>query len=198
MRDGSGFDLLEQLTDRDLAVIFTTAYDHFAVRAFEVCAVDYVLKPISVARLRDALDRARARLEANDAAGQLAELRSAVGELRRQLGEQNEKETEFWVRGASGSLVRVLAGDIEWIKSEDDYVRLHTRTASHLLRGSIRSAMAELDAADFIRVHRNALVRRASIKALHRRSLGSIEVELYSGARIPAGRVYAKQLRAGL
>ncbi len=196
MRDGSGFDLIKRLpVEAAPAIVFVTAFDYFAARAFETSAVDYVLKPVSVARLREAIDRARARITMNDAVGQLAELRAVVEGLRAKLREERSG-AEFWIRGGNGGLVRVLPDDVEWIQSEEDYVRLHTRTGSFLMRGSIRGLMPKFDERKFVRVHRNALVRKSAIRAIHRRAVGGMTVELQSGARIAAGRVYAKQLRA--
>jgi two-component system LytT family response regulator len=201
MRDGSGFDLLKRLPDNGgCAVIFVTAFDYFAVRAFETSAIDYVLKPVSVARLREALDRARTRIGMDEAVSQAAELRAVVEGLRAKLREERtaDRRDEFWIRGGNGVLVRVLPEDVEWLQSEEDYVRLHTRTGSYLMRGSIRGLESRFDARAFVRVHRNALVRKSAIRAVHRQSVGRLVVELQSGARIPAGRVYAKHLRDGL
>jgi two-component system LytT family response regulator len=196
MRDGSGFDLIERLpADEAPAVIFVTAFDYFAVRAFETSAVDYVLKPVSAQRLREAIGRARARISMNDAVDQLAELRAVVDGLRAKLREERAG-AEFWIRGGNGGLVRVMPEDVEWLQSEEDYVRLHTRSGSFLMRGSIRGLEPKFDAAKFLRVHRNALVRKSAIRAIHRRPVGGLVVEMQSGARIAAGRVYAKQLRA--
>ena len=196
MRDGSGFDLIKRLPAEGApAIIFVTAFDYFAARAFETSAVDYVLKPVSVARLREAIGRARTRIAMNDAVGQLAELRAVVEGLRAKLRE-DRAGAEFWIRGGNGGLVRVLPEDVEWIQSEEDYVRLHTRGGSFLMRGSIRGLMHKFDERKFVRVHRNALVRKSAIRAILRRPVGGLMVELQSGARIAAGRVYAKQLRA--
>jgi two-component system LytT family response regulator len=197
MRDGSGFDLLDRLgADLAAAVIFVTAFDVFAVRAFESSAVDYVLKPISVERLGEAIARARKRLEAADATTQLAELQATLANLRGRLRDE-AVASDIWIRGSSGAMVRVMLDDVEWLQSEDDYVRLHTRNGSHLTRGSIRSLAPKFDSEKFVRVHRNALVRRTAIRAVHRGTAG-VAVELTSGARIPAGRVYARQLRTEL
>jgi two-component system LytT family response regulator len=201
MRDGSGFDLINRLpAEHACTVIFVTAFDYFAVRAFETSAVDYVLKPVSVARMREAIERARNRINMSDAVGQMVELRAIVEGLRAKLREERTgaRGAEFWIRGGGGGLVRVLPEDIEWIQSEEDYVRLHTRGGSFLMRGSIRGLSLKLDADKFVRVHRNALVRRSAIRIIHRRPVGGLVVELQSGARVAAGRVYAKHLRTAM
>jgi DNA-binding LytR/AlgR family response regulator len=201
MRDGSGFDVLDQLPDGNApAVIFVTAFDHFAPRAFETSAVDYVLKPVSAPRLKKAIERARARLEASDASAQLTELRTIVQDLRRKLRDERTGAAgaEFWIRASGGGLVRVHADDIEWITSEEDYVRLHTRTGEYLMRHSIRGLLPKIGPEEFVRVHRNAVVRQSAIRSVQRTPLGALEVILISGARVSAGRVYAKQLLAYL
>lgn len=198
MRDGSGFDMLNKLgADLACAVIFVTAFDYFAVRAFESSAADYVLKPISAARLSDAIERARTRLEAADATAQLADLHATVASLRARLREETTVG-DLWIRGSGGAMVRVAIDEVEWLQSEDDYVRLHTRNGSHLTRGSIRALAPKFDASKFVRIHRNALVRRAAIRAIHRVGTSGVVVELNGGVRIPAGRVYAKQLKLDL
>ncbi|WP_129793052.1 LytTR family DNA-binding domain-containing protein [Sphingosinicella sp. CPCC 101087] len=200
MRDGSGFDVVDRLNgEAPPAIVFVTAFDHFAVRAFETKAVDYVLKPVSSQRLGEAIGRARDRLESVDAANQLAELRLVVDELRRELrdGKAAVTRAELWIRGNVGGYVRIFSDEIEWVKAEDDYVRLHVGDKSYLMRSSLRALAPKIDAdRQFVRVHRAALVRKSAIRAVHRLPIGRLEVELQSGQRIPTGRVYARQLKA--
>lgn len=199
LRDGTGFDILDRLPAAVApAVIFTTAFDHFAIRAFEVSAVDYVLKPIEATRLGEAIGRARRRLAADSAGRELGEMRAIISDLRAEFhaGAPSPYETELWIRGATGSLTHVALDQVDWVSSEDDYVRLHTPTGSHLLRLSIKALEAKVDPAKFVRVHRAALVRLGAIAQLHQTPAGRREVVLRNGQRIPAGRVYAKQLRA--
>ena len=199
MPELDGFEVLAELAPGEVpAIVFVTAFDHFAVRAFETSAVDYVLKPVSPQRLGEALERARARLESVDAADQLAELQMVVDELRRELREgQGASRAELWIRGHVGGYVRVFSDEIEWVKAEDDYVRLHVGEKSYLMRSSLRALAPKIDAdRQFVRVHRAALVRKSAIRAVHRLAIGRLEVELQSGQRVPAGRVYARQLKA--
>ncbi|CUS46291.1 MAG: LytTR family DNA-binding domain-containing protein [Pseudomonadota bacterium] len=199
LRDGTGFDILDRLPRGVTpAVIFITAFDHFAIRAFEVSAVDYVLKPIDPPRLLEAIDRARARLAADTSASQVQEMRAIIEDLRAEFHDRARSpyETELWIRGATGSLTRVPLDLVDWVSSEDDYVRLHTGATSHLLRLSIRAFEGRVDPAQFIRVHRAALVRLSRIAEVRRTATGRREVILQGGARIAAGRVHAKRLRA--
>lgn len=198
LRDGTGFDILDQLpADVAPAVIFTTAFDHFAIRAFEVSAVDYVLKPIEPDRLAEAIARARERLAADSAAQELQEMRLIVNDLRAEFhaNRPSPYETELWIRGATGNLTHVAFDQVNWVSSEDDYIRLHTGTGSHLVRLSIKALEARLDPGKFVRVHRAALVRLGAITQLRQTTTGRRDVILRDGTRIAAGRIYAKRLR---
>jgi two-component system LytT family response regulator len=198
MRDGSGFDVLERLpVDVTPSVVFITAFDHFAVRAFEVAAVDYVLKPIEAERLAQAIERARARLLADRSIGQIDEMRAVIRDLRAEFHhrEASPYDTELWVRGAAGNMTRVPIDMVDWVGSEDDYVRLYIGATSHLLRLSIRAFEARVDPTQFVRVHRSALVRTARIAEIRRQVSGQRVVVLRDGTRITSGRVYAKRLR---
>lgn len=199
LRDGTGFDILARLPDGVApAVIFTTAFDHFAIRAFEVSAVDYVLKPIETPRLTEAIERARARLTADRSVGQAEEMRAVIRDLRAEFHGRDASpyDTELWVRGVTGNLTRVPIDMVDWVSSEDDYVRLHMGATSHLLRLSIRAFEARVDPEQFVRVHRSALVRTTRITEIRRLISGQREIVLRDGTRITSGRVYAKRLRS--
>ena len=198
LRDGSGFDLVEALSRRPVAptVIFISAFDRFAVRAFETSAVDYLLKPVERERLAQALQRARRRRSGADAELRVAELQEIVRNLRSAASEPGgcDYEGEFWLRNGSG-FVKVPVDSIEWVASEDEYVRLNTAGGSWLMRSSIRQLQARLDPDRFVRIHRRWLVRKAAIAELRAPRLGRTEVVLQSGKRLAAGRVYGRHLR---
>lgn len=198
MRDGDGFEVAEALARRPQppAIIFVTAFDRFAARAFETIAADYVLKPVERDRLAQAFRRARHRLATDDAEQRIAELQEIIRNLRAVANEDDAPrfESEFWLRNGSG-FVRVAVDSIDWVSSEDEYVRLHTPSGSHLMRGSIRQLETRLDPERFVRIHRSWLVRRAAIAELRSPRMGRAEVVLRSGQRLPTGRVYARQLR---
>jgi two-component system LytT family response regulator len=199
MRDGSGFDVVDTLSERKNppAIVFVSAFDQFAIRAFEASVVDYVLKPVERDRLASALTRARRHREAADSALRIAELREIVRNLRTVTShaEQSRYETEFWLKNASG-FVRVAVDAIDWVSSEDEYVRFHTPGGSYLMRGSIRSLERRLDPALFIRAHRRTLIRKHAIAELRTPRFGNPEVVLRNGAKLKTGRVYAKNVRA--
>lgn len=198
MRDGTGFDVVEALPVADRpAVIFVTAFDHFAIKAFEITAIDYVLKPIETGRLAAALDRARLSLGVADGNGKYDEMSAVIANLRARLAERDEEkqEREVWLRASTGTLTRVDLDDVELVTSEDDYVRLHTRAGSHLLRLSIAGLERKIDQRKYIRVHRSALVRTDCIRELRRGALGGCEVVMTDGTTVAAGRIYARRLR---
>ena len=201
MRDGDGFEVVEALAERPNppAVIFITAFDHYAVRAFESAVADYLLKPVERERLARALRRARHQLRAMDAEQRLSEMQEIVRNLRSLGGTAGGQafETEFWLRGSAG-LARVPVDAIDCVSSEDDYVAIHTMSGSHLMRGSIRQFEARVEPGLFVRVHRRWLVRKSAITELRTPRLGSSEVLLRTGKRLPVGRVYLKLLRQGM
>lgn len=198
MRDGSGFDIVEAIasTPSPPAVVFITAFDQFAVQAFDSAVADYLLKPVARERLIRAIERVAQRLKAANSEQRVDELQQIVRNLRAAgtAATSSPFESEFWLRGSSG-LVRVPVETIEYVSSEAEYVGLHTRSGSHLLRGSIRQFASRVEPGLFVRVHRRWLVKRASITELCTRTLGSTEVVLRDGTRLPAGRVYLKELR---
>jgi two-component system LytT family response regulator len=201
MRDGDGFDVLEWIGKRPNppVVIFVTAFDHYAVRAFERAVVDYLLKPIERDRLAQAISRAHHHMRALASEQRIGEMQEVLRNLRSAAAGRSSTpyETEFWLRGASG-LVRVPIESIESASSEDDYVALHTANGSHLLRGSLRQFEARVEPGHFVRVHRRWLVRRYAIAELRTRRTGGGEINLVSGKKVPVGRSYLKRLRETL
>ena len=198
MRDGDGFDVIEQLVhcpDPPI-IIFVTAFDCYAVRAFDALVADYLLKPVERERLERALRRARNRLDADDAGQRVAELQSIVRNLRAASAQENGANfaTELWLRGSNG-IAHVAVDTIECVSSEDDYVAVHTPHGSHLLRGSIRQFERRVEPGHFVRVHRRWLVRKSAIAELRTPRMGSAEVLLRSGKRVPVGRVHLRELR---
>jgi DNA-binding LytR/AlgR family response regulator len=201
MRDGTGFEVVEALAERSNApaIVFVSAFDHFAVQAFETSIVDYLLKPVERDRLEKALIRVRQHLQATDAEQRLSEMRELVRNLRSlaRAATATPFETEFWLRGAAG-LVRVPVDAIDCVSSEDEYVAIHAGGRSHLMRSSIRQFESRVEPGLFVRVHRRWLVQRRAIAELHSPRLGRAEVVLRNGRRVPAGRVHLKHLRQAL
>jgi len=193
----SGLDLARAIDPEEApAFIFVTAFSRFAADAFELAAVDYLLKPVEFERLHEALGRARRALQGRAARSRIAELEEVVAALRAAEagGPESGFAEEIWVPDR-GDRLRLPVALIDWVEAERDYVRIHSRGRSFLVRKAIRKLQAELDPEDFLRVHRGALVRRDRIVRLARRPGGPSAVVLQSGAEVPVARRQAAQVR---
>lgn len=181
MPELDGFGVLQQLgPERAPVVVFVTAYDRYAVRAFEVHALDYVLKPIDPARLAAALGRAKA--QARSRAGGVAD--AALAAL---LLEQGGYARRFLVRNRGATLV-VGADEVDWIEAADYYATLHVGGRSHLLRETLAELARRLDPGRFFRVHRSAIVNLSRVREIHPLFRGDCELVLSSGARVRLSR----------
>ncbi len=169
-----GFGVLDALpSDYAPALVFVTAYDAHAVRAFEACALDYLLKPVAPPRLARALARTRERHELIEAASRPAE---SAGPLR------------FMVRG-SGRVHVVAADDIEWIEAAGNYAVLHTPTGNHILRETMATLEARLPADKFMRVSRCAIVQLAEVRTVRPATdAEGAAVLLHRGSAVPLTR----------
>lgn len=160
------------------AIVFVTAHDHFAVEAFDLDAVDYVLKPVAQDRLERAIERAASRRGATE----------TPVTAPRWLD-------EFWVPHRS-ELIRIAAGDIDRIDAERDYVRLHVGERSYLMLHTIQGLEDRLDPERFIRLHRSTIVRRDRIAGLRHDGLGVWSAELADGTMLRIGRTYLARAKA--
>jgi two-component system, LytTR family, response regulator len=187
MPEMDGFDLLEALgTDRAPVVVFVTAYDRYAVRAFQVHAVDYLLKPIDDGRFAEALGRAKARARARRQGRADPSLAGLVRERARHA-------RRFLVRTRESTIV-VDTEDIDWIEANDYYAALHVGGRSHLLRETMTSLARRLDPARFCRVHRSAIVNLARVREIHALFRGDGEIVLSTGARVRLSRTRRGEL----
>lgn len=167
-------------------VIFVTAFDTFAVAAFDVDAVDYVMKPVAAARLERAVERARQRIAERAAQG----AEGGGGEAGAGGKEDASPHLqEFWVSEARG-LVRLSVEDIERISAERDYMRLHVGKRSWLINHTIGRLEEELDPEKFVRLHRSAIVRRDFVTGLRRDEGGRWWAMLADGEAQKVGRLY--------
>lgn len=188
-----GFAVIEAIHSDEYVpeIIFATAFHEHAVRAFEFHAVDYLLKPVEFERFREAIDRARVRLEARTASTRFAELQKLLETLQASVhGKDAPYMREAWVRIASG-LVRVALEDVDLITAEGDYVSLHTGGRSYLLKDTMTALATRLDPAMFLRVHRSAIVNRDRIHGIKRRGPRALSLTLASGANVPVGPSFA-------
>jgi two-component system LytT family response regulator len=182
-----GFGVLRALEGEIMPyVIFVTAYDQYALQAFEVHALDYVLKPFNAERFSQALQRARtaiARHEESESTVDKDRLRSLVASL---TAEQREKQRI--VVKSSGRVFFVKVDDIDWIEAEGNYVRLHMGAQSHLLRETMKGMESVLDVSQFIRIHRSTIVNADRIRELQPLFHGEYAVILRDGTRLVASR----------
>ena len=167
------------------AVVFVTAFDQFAVAAFDVAAIDYLMKPVDADRLSRSIDRARAYL--------LARAERAPDEAP--SAPTSPWLEEFWASDLSG-LVRIAARDIDRVTAERDYMRLHVAKRSWLIHHSMAALEEGLDPELFVRLHRSAIVRRDFIAGFSRNASGRWIARLADGNEQPVGRLYADQVRA--
>ena len=199
MPDASGLDLAEELQGAHAPeVIFVTAYARHAARAFDLDAVDYVLKPLDFDRLAEAVERARIRIAAREGAQRLAEMSAVLDQLRD--GDEAEGEghaREIWVNDRRGR-VRVPVDQVIWFEAEREYVRIHGPERSYLVRRALRELTDRLDPDQFLRLHRSALVNRAKIERVVRRPSGGLAAVLANGVEVPVGRKYQNAVRKRL
>jgi DNA-binding LytR/AlgR family response regulator len=175
MPEVDGIEVANQIAARGSAmpaIIFVTAFDRFAIEAFDLEAVDYLLKPVAADRLARAVER-------------VVERRSA----KAPAAAKNDYTQEFWVPYRS-ELIRVAALDIERIDAERDYMRLNLGQRSYLLHQTIGALETRLDPTQFIRLHRSVIVRRDRIKALGHDRGGAWYAELVDGEQVRIGRTY--------
>lgn len=183
----SGFDVLEQLNPVP-AIIFSTAYDQFAIRAFEVHAVDYLLKPYDRERFATAVDRALDRLQKNSVdVDRLAALLNST--------KAQQPAPERLLIKAGNRLVPIKVSEIEWIEAADDYSELHIGGATHLCSLGLGHLEKRLDAQKFARVHRSAIINLSRVRNLEKDGEGGMIATMASGKEIKVSRSYAAELR---
>ena len=201
MPELTGFELIDALGEGPLPeIVFVTAFDHFAVKAFAASVVDYLLKPVERARLIEALERARVRRELRDAQARVQELREIIENLRtdRRSGPGHKQyETELWIREGDAR-VRIPVDMIERFEADGDYVRLHIGPRVRLLRARLGDLAERLDPARFVRVHRSEIVRHDLIAAIRRHDSGRTFAVLSGGREVPVSRRYVARVAQAL
>jgi len=185
-----GFGVLEAVGVEQMpAVIFVTAYDRYALQAFDVNALDYLLKPYNRERFHKAVERARAQLS-NGAKGELSErLLSLLENLQ-----PEQKHLERLMIKSSGRVFFLRTTEIDWIEAEGNYLRLHVGKESHLLRETMNRLAAKLDQDKFLRIHRSTLVNIERIKELQPLFSGDYVVILRDGKQLTLSRSYRDKL----
>jgi two-component system, LytTR family, response regulator len=192
----NGFEVLEALgPDSVRAVVFVTAYDQYALKAFEVHAVDYLLKPFDDDRFYRALERAKEQLRRDGAhefssriLALLEDLGAASGAGNFPAHRQNPDYLQRIAVKGTGHVSYVKVDEIDWIQAAAQYVELHVGDKSHLMRESINRLESQLDPARFCRIHRSALVNLERVQEVRRDDLGGSMVVLHNGRTIPISR----------
>jgi two-component system LytT family response regulator len=196
MPGGTGLDVVRRLGPARMPpTIFVTAFDAYAVQAFELNAVDYVLKPFDPERLQQAVERARARLAAETHQALAARLEAllAAHDAARPAKPAAPADRIVVRKGERFDLVPAEA--IDWIEAADNYVQLHCGSARHLLAETLSGLERRLDPQRFLRVHRSRIVNRARIVAVHVLVGGTYELELRDGTRLTTGRQYREAVQ---
>jgi len=182
-----GFEVANAVEDAGSpAVIFVSAFDSYALQAFQTSAVDYLVKPVEFERLASALDRARERRAAKDAGRRAEELQAVLEALKREANDREgpRYEKEFWIRDR-GRFLRVPVAEVERIEAERDYVRLYWEGRTLLHRETMSNLEEKLDPDTMLRVHRSAFVNWKRLKSVRRDPNGRLMAVLESGATTP-------------
>ncbi len=187
----NGFEVIEAVGgDRMPPVIFVTAYDQHALRAFEVRALDYLLKPFDRERFNEALQRARRQIERAETGDLGRRLLALVKDLRR-----DQPRAERLVVKSGGRLFFLRTDEIDWVEAAGNYVRVHVGTTSHLMRETMTAIEGRLDPEKFFRIHRCRIVNMERIQELQPWLNGEYAVLLRTGTRLTLSRGYREKLQ---
>lgn len=196
----NGFDVVNAVGAEQMPlVIFLTAYDQYAIEAFEVNAIDYLLKPLSKDRLQQSLARMRQRLSNQGIGKHVEELHSLLGHLgtngAKPVAAQQQQRIQI---RSHGRVVFVDPQDIRWVEADGDYINIHTTTATHLMRESLRNMEKRLQHSGFQRIHRSTLIRLELVKELLTNEAGDYAVVLDKQTNLKVSRSYREQLFSSL
>ncbi|HLZ52189.1 MAG TPA: LytTR family DNA-binding domain-containing protein [Candidatus Acidoferrum sp.] len=192
MPEMDGFEVVRKIGAEHMPqVVFVTAHDQYAIQAFEINALDYLLKPVIEERFVKALVRAKSRLRLNVAADSI---RQIIG-LLEVIASPRSYVKRMAVR-SEGKTVFVDAEDVDWMEAAENYVELHVGRASYLLHVTMNALEKSLDPEIFLRIHRSIIVNLFRIKNLQSSAHGEYVITLRDGARLESGRTYSSRLRA--
>jgi two-component system LytT family response regulator len=189
----NGFEVLAQLdVDQLPLVVFVTAYDEYALRAFDVSAIDYLLKPFDRERFHAALGRVKQQFRARDA----DELRQRVRELLDRMG--TNAATDRMVIRDAGRVFFLSLAEIDWIEAAGNYVRVHAGKQAHLMRHTITGMLSKLPSSEFLRVSRSSIVNLKRVREVQSLFNGCFVFMLQSGARVESSRRFRRQIADAL
>lgn len=181
-----GFDVLEVLGEEAPAIVFVTAYDQYAIRAFEVHAIDYLLKPFTDERFEKALARAKELVRRHD----------TEREKQAKLTAAHRAFTKRFMVRSAGRVVFLKAEEIDWIEAADYYARLHVGTNGYLIRESMNDLEATLDPNTFVRIHRSAIVNLDRVREMRPLFKGELVVVLQDGTQLKMSRGRREELES--
>ena len=188
----NGFEVLETLEGEPLpAVVFVTAHDDYALRAFDIHALDFLLKPFDNGRFEKTLERARVQVSQTRGTAVDSRILSLLEDLK-----SDRKYPERLIVKSGGRVFFLRTEEIDWVEAAGNYVRLHARNESHLLRESMKNMEAKLDPRLFVRIHRSAIVNVDRIKELEPWFHGEYIVIMRDGTRLTSSRVFSDRLTA--
>lgn len=187
----SGFEVVESIgTENMPMVVFVTAFDRYALKAFEVHAVDYLLKPFEAARFHEALDHAIAKVRAGDTSAHTRRLGGLMANAPRPADHLDRllvKERD--------TIRLIPVEDIDWIEAAGNYVTLHCGAASHLIRHTLSGISDRLDPARFIRIHRSTIINLDRVRDMRPTFSGEYQVRLTDGTELTLSRTYRNALK---
>ena len=198
MPDLDGFTVLRELAGKaSPAIVFVTAFDQYAVRAFDVHAVDYLLKPFDTARFREAFSRAKDRVSSGSRADD-ERIRALLADYVGGVQQPTKESLDRVAVRVDGVLKIVRVADVDWWETDGNYVRLHVGAASHLIRSTAASIEPQLDPRAFIRIHRRYIVNVDRIVEVQPWFAGDAVAVLRTGAKLRVSRTYRERLHARL
>jgi two-component system, LytTR family, response regulator len=190
----NGFDVIRQIPQEQMPlIVFLTAYDQYAVKAFEVHAFDYLLKPIDDERFREVVRRVRRQLELVDKSNLDKRLEALLAEQLEFNASSRRRPDRFAIR--SGTKISfVMADEIDWIEASDDYVSLHVGKRTHLLRETLNNLEQRLDPHNFVRIHRSTIIRADRLREIRVLPNRELRVTLGDGTELKVSRTYRDRL----
>jgi len=196
MPEIDGFGVIEAVgADRMPLVIFVTAYDEYAVQAFEVHALDYLLKPVERERFAAALGRAKARLADPSTKPDAGPDKHQLAALLEHLGRRQRRDLRLAIK-VDGRLLLIRTTDIDYIEAVDNHAKIHVGADTHLVRDTLTRLEQRLPAARFLRIHRSTIVNTERVRELQPWFQGDFVVILHDGSRHTSGRSYRQKLQA--
>jgi two-component system, LytTR family, response regulator len=189
MPEMDGFDVAKGIDSEDMpAIVFVTAHDKYAIQAFEINAIDYLLKPVARHRFSQTMERVFSRTQVQgESARQILALLQAMAAPPRYIQRVSVR--------ASGKTQFVNLCDIEWIQAAENYVQLHLRSVRHMLHVPINTLQRVLDPTMFMRIHRSCIVNTSQVKELETGTHGEFALVLHSGTRLQSSRTYHESIK---